>query len=93
MLNNTASLTNVTEQKKFWNWIQNPEDDDRPAPICELFEKHTLEDIPRYVKVTTNTDDEKSTTVELEQECHRNGAAMYIKVKPRVVNYEEKVDV
>ena len=91
MLNNTASLTNPEEQKKFWGWMQNPEDDERPDPICEMFEKHTMEDIPKYVTVPTG-DDEKST-IELEQECHRNGAAMFIKVKPRVVNYEEKVDV
>jgi hypothetical protein len=93
MLNNTAALTDVTEQRKFWGWMQNPTDDERPDPLCELFEKHTMEDIPKYVKVTTDADDEKSTTVELEQECHRNGAAMFINVKPRVVNYEEKVDV
>ena len=90
MLRNTTSLTNVEEQKKFWNWIQNPEDDERPPPVCEIFEKHTLEEIPKYVTVP-NPDDEKSS-IELEQECVRNGAAMYIKVKPRVVS-EEKSDV
>ena len=90
MLRNTTRLTDVEEQKKFWNWIQNPEDEERPEPVCEIFEKHTLEDIPKFVTVN-NPDDEKSS-IELEQECTRNGSSTYIKVKPRVVS-EEKSDV
>jgi hypothetical protein len=81
MLTNNARLTDVEEQKKFWAWIQNPEDDERPDPICETFAKHTLVDIPKIITVQTDVDDEKSS-VTLKQECFVNGLTTYIKVTP-----------
>jgi hypothetical protein len=80
MLNNTARLTDVEEQKLFWAWIQNPMDDERAGPLCTMFEKHTLENIPTRITVPHPEDEKRS--VELEQEVTRNGAAMFIKVRP-----------
>ena len=83
MLQNTTLLTDTDEQKKFWAWIQNPYEDERAYPICDIFEEHNNVVIPRYISVPTDTDDEKST-VELVQECTVNGLATFIKVKPAV---------
>ena len=83
MLQNTASLTSVDEQKKFWAWIENPHEDERAYPTCDVFEEHTNEEIPRYTTVPNDIDDEKST-VRLVQECTVNGMATFIQVKPAV---------
>ena len=80
MLTNTARLTDVEQQKLFWAWLQNPMDDEREPPLCEIFEKHNMDDIPRFVTVP-NPDEEKGS-IELEQEVTRNGATMFIKIRP-----------
>jgi hypothetical protein len=79
MLTNTARLTNIEEQKLFWAWIQNPMDEEREPPLCEIFDNHSLEDIPRFVTVQKP---EEKGSVELEQTVTRNGASMFIQVKP-----------
>ena len=86
MLMNTARLTNVEEQAKFWEWMQNPEDDEREAPLCEAFENHTRITVPAEITVPCREeDDEKTKEVVLEQESFRNGLSMFIRVKPKVV--------
>ena len=83
MLQNCDRLTNVDEQKKFWNWMVNPHDDeDHPAVECDMFDEHKPIDQVKRVTVPKNTDDEKSEEIVLENEYKRNGQAMFIKVKP-----------
>jgi len=89
MLNNTSRLTDVGEQEKFWNWMQNPEDDERPGVVCENFETHCEIARPKYTSVPLDGGDEKSKEVQLENEYKRNGSAMYVRVKPVA---EEKSD-
>ena len=91
MLTNTNGLNDINEQHKFWEWISNPEDEDRPVMMFHDFEKQTEVEIEDEVTVpmrTTCADDEKeSETVEdvtLLQDATLNGMSCYIKVKPRV---------
>jgi hypothetical protein len=62
--------------------MQNPEEEERPEVICDLFETHCQIETPKYTTVKMHVDEEKSTDIQLENEYVRNGAAMYIKVKP-----------
>ena len=80
MLTNTARLTNVSEQKLFWAWVENPTDEERPAPVCDVFDEHALVEIAKLVTVTDN-----GQTVQLEQEVFKNGATTFIRVKPVAV--------
>ena len=86
MLTHTNRLTDVKEQKKFWAWIQNPEDsEDIVDPIIETFEKH-VEDIPSEVTVSyQHENDEKAQEIVLENTVERNGMAVFIKTVPKVV--------
>ena len=82
MLRNTALLTNVEEQKKFWEFIQNPEEDERPPPQIDVFETHLPDDIPN--------------TVDIEGPLHHqdvvwNGQSVRIRVKGPVCQDDEKV--
>ena len=77
MLRNTAGLTDVDQQRLFWNFLQNPEDDDRPPPEVEIFEKHVRADLPKTCVV-----DVDGKTVVLEQTVVRNGQSVHICLKP-----------
>jgi len=85
MLTNCSNLHSVEEQKLFWAWLQNPLDDERPDPICEVFDNHLK---INEEEVTKFDDDEKSPTY-LRNTYHRNGSAMFI----RSVPCEEKSSV
>ena len=88
MLDNTSRLTRVSEQKKFWAWMTNPEEDESIVdPVCEQFTEHCrIDEVDQYdVPMTiVDTDDEKSSieTVKMKNEYFRNGLGMYIKSKP-----------
>ena len=88
MLDNTSRLTRVSEQKKFWAWMTNPEEDESIVdPVCEQFTEHCrIDEVDQYdVPMTiVDTDDEKSSieTVQMKNEYFRNGLGMYIKSKP-----------
>ena len=72
MLQNTARLTNPVEQRKFWDWVANPEDEDGRA-------KCTFETLPPTKTVdfqpTIKIGDET-----YNQEIYRNGMSCLIKV-------------
>lgn len=88
MLDNTSRLTNIDEQKKFWAWMTNPEEDESIVdPVCEQFAEHCrIEEVEQYdVPMTTNdADDEKAPLeqVQMNNQYFRNGLGMYIKSKP-----------
>ena len=88
MLQNTNRLTSVEEQKKFWAWMTNPEEDESILdPVCEQFTEHCrIDEVEQYdVPMTiVDPDDEKSSieTVQMKNEYFRNGLGMYIKSKP-----------
>ena len=79
LLNNTGSLTNTAEQTKFWHWFLNPGEEDHVPPPKMATLQHTCIDQPRFVSVPL--DDEKQS-VQLENEYHRDGLAMYIRTRP-----------
>jgi hypothetical protein len=84
MLNNTSRLTNVEEQKKFWAWMVNPEEDESVMnPVCEQFTEHCrIDEVEQYDVPMSNADDEKAQSVQMTNEYIRNGLGMYIKTKP-----------
>ena len=82
-LKNCDRLTDIDEQKKFWNWFANPYDDENhPEVQCDIFTEHKPIEQVKHITVAKNSDDEKSEEIVLEQEYTRNGLAMLIKVKP-----------
>ena len=83
MLSNTADLTNVEEQKKFWNFLQNPTDEERDPPICDVFE-HCKIDTP----ATTVVDN-----IVLHNTFTRNGMTMYQQVVPEIMDEKEEKSV
>ena len=80
MLKHTARLTDVNEQKKFWNWFTNPGDTDIPAT-----EKWTEIPAPMDIDslVTVPLHDEEKGSIELENTFRVNGLATYVLTKPR----------
>jgi hypothetical protein len=84
MLSNTANLTNVEEQKKFWNFLQNPADEERAAPICDVFEKHQKIEMPE----TTVVDN-----VVLHNTFTRNGMTVYQQIIPEDVDEKEEKSI
>ena len=85
MLKNTARLTDVGEQEKFWGWMCNPEEDDTvPTPVCNTCVHSQIDEIPTY-EMHVDNDDEKSVCVKMKNTYVRNGLGMYIKTEP-VVN-------
>ena len=85
LLQRTARLTDIEEQKKFWEWIENPEEEERliPSKYTNVTHKPLL--IPSHVRalsVLENSDDEKENEIELHQETVREGFTTYIKVTP-----------
>ena len=80
----TSRLHSEEEQKKFWNWICNPYEDEIPAPNYENIPAAINQvSVPKTVIVSSNQDDEKTQDVQLNQEIHRNGLTCYIKVTPQ----------
>ena len=78
MLKNTARLHNVEDQKKFWSFLTNPEDDeDIPMPTVAVMQDQK-EDLPDAVMVETPDGD-----VEMEREYHRNGQGIYVYSRPK----------
>ena len=73
ILRNTSRLTDVEEQKKFWNFMTNPQDD---------------EDIPKVTEFAPYVHEEKTDEITkcddmtLENHYHREGATMYVRTEP-----------
>ena len=80
LLTHTSQLRDEREQAKFWNWLQNPTEDEcvQPPIVGEIAEI-TL--TPGIVAVK-NTDDEKSETISLKNEYTRNGMVLVCRTKP-----------
>ena len=78
MLKHTARLTDVTEQKKFWNWFTNPGDTDIPD-----IDKWTDVPAPTNIGSLVTVPDEEKGSIELENTFHVNGLATYVTTKPR----------
>ena len=86
MLRNTCQLTDEIEQKKFWDWVANPLDEERPKSTFETITPATEQVVfsKTYQETVCDSDDEKcNKTVTMEQEVRRNGLACFIKVKPQ----------
>ena len=86
MLRNTALLTNVEEQKKFWEFIQNPEEEDRDPPTIEVFENHAPVDLKDTVMLNVDGEDRL-----YHQEVVWNGHSVKIRVKGEVDVDDEKI--
>ena len=95
MLNNTNRLTNTAEQEKFWDFMQNPTNEEHiPPPICApMAEDHMQIDQPDTTKCPVENDDEKMTDVTLKNKYFRNGMAMFIQSKPVSTNSSESVQL
>ena len=83
MLQNTALLTDVKEQQKFWTWICNPDEEERAPLEFEVFDKRIEVNMPDLVTVqVTNPDDEKTNEVTLSQTYKINGMSCYTTQTP-----------
>ena len=82
MLKNTAGLTTEADQKKFWTFMMNPNDEENiPMPRLERA-THKFIEQPETVTVPLQTDDEKSEQVVMENRFHREGYTMFIETRP-----------
>ena len=79
MLNHTSRLTDVNEQKKFWNWFTNPGDKD--LPVTDKWVDVPAVDLESLVTVPLH--DEEKGCIELENSFRVNGLATYVSTKPR----------
>ena len=85
MLENTARLTNVEDQRKFWEFISNPYDvEDIPAPVVQKMEHIKIDQPRQYTAPAIKHDDEKESKEEvvIVNEYFRNGATLHIRSKP-----------
>ena len=93
LLNNTARLTDIKEQEKFWRFLSNPNDDeDIPDPVCTPMVHSKIEEPKQYTtSFNTNPQEEKSNEeeVKIDNEYFRNGHALYIRSIP--VNTDSSV--
>ena len=77
MTRNTATLTNVDEQAKFWQWIANPEELEHVPPPT-LLNVEAPKIIDQYCTAPSAITDEKTADVELENTVQRNGLGCYV---------------
>ena len=83
LLTHTSQLKDEREQAKFWNWLQNPEEDEREAPTLGQCNDPVL--APEFVTTTIKDEcDEKEgdTIVELQNQFKRNGFVMTCRTRP-----------
>ena len=73
LLTNTCRLTDVEEQKKFWNFMTNPQDDEEIPKVTE-FAPYVHEEQTEEI---TECDD-----MTLENHYHREGATMFVRTEP-----------
>ena len=94
MLNNTNRLTNTVEQEKFWDFMQNPTNEEHiPPPICApMADDHIQIDQPDTTQCPVEND-EKMSDVTLENKYFRNGMAMFIQSKPVSTNSSESAQL
>ena len=83
LLTHTSQLKDEREQGKFWEWLHNPEEEEREATTVVPCGAPTL--APEFVTTTIkDCDDEKEgdTIVELQNQFQRNGFVMTCRTKP-----------
>ena len=83
LLTHTSKLKEAREQAKFWEWLHNPEEEEREATTVAPCGAPTL--IPEFVTTTVMDEcDEKEgdTIVELQNKFQRNGFVMTCRTKP-----------
>jgi len=83
LLTHTAQLKDEREQAKFWDWMQNPEEDERGPPLIGKCGAPTR--APEFVTTTIRDEcDEKQgeTIVELQNQFERNGFVLTCRTKP-----------
>ena len=82
LLRNTARLTDVKEQEKFWAFLSNPQDnEDIPTPVIEPYTP-TTELREEFTTVPLKEEnEEKAQDVELQNQYHRNGMTCYVLTK------------
>ena len=86
LLRNTNRLTDVSEQKKFWNWLANPQELERESSVVGTVEPPTEPVVfPKTYEMPllADGDDEKCPVVTMEQTVRRNGLACYINVRKK----------
>mgnify|MGYP003707644469 FL=1 len=83
MLEHTAFLKTEEDQKSFWNFILNPNDDRKyNAPTFIAYNSEEVV-IPEFQTIQIkDKDDEKFEEITLKNEEYRNGLTSYIKVTP-----------
>ena len=81
MLEHTAFLKTEEDQKSFWNFILNPNDDRKyEAPTFMAYKSEEVV-IPEFQTIQIkDTDDEKMEEITLKNEEYRNGLTSYINV-------------
>jgi len=85
LLTNTAQLKDEREQAKFWNWLQNPEEDEREEPTLGACDNTKEILTPEFVTTTVKDGcDEKEcdAIVELQNKFARNGFVMVCRTQP-----------
>ena len=85
LLTHTARLKDEREQGKFWNWLQNPEEEEHlePPTLARCNSAPVLS--PEFVTTMIRDEcDEKEgeTIVELQNQFERNGFVMTCRTKP-----------
>ena len=83
LLRHTQTLKDEQEQKKFWAWLGNPEEEDLEAP--KLIPMGMPVQTPRNVTVRQKDEcDEKcgEVNVDLVNEFEQNGCIMVCRTKP-----------
>ena len=79
MLEHTAFLKTEEDQKSFWNFILNPNDDRKyKAPTFMTYKSEEVV-IPKFQTIQVK-DDEKFEEITLKNEESRNGLTSYINV-------------
>ena len=83
LLTNTCRLTDDEEQKKFWRWLMNPEDEDRPEMEFESVDPARVINIPEHTMLRTSImEDEKEEPQEDIDYCQittQQGGTCYIR--------------
>ena len=83
MLKHTANIRSDEDQARFWQFMLNPNDDEAiPPPVLTPI-THELEAIPKTVSAPVPGEEKES--VELQNECHREGMTTYIRTVPKKV--------
>ena len=85
LLQRTVRLTDIEEQKLFWKWIENPEEEERLMSPEFINITHIPLLIPSKItalSVSEDPEDEKQEEIELRQETVREGFTTFITVTP-----------